>query len=90
MNGWTAQIYGVWEKEARHKGETVKWFHLDKVQSQANISFGFRNQNSGYFWKGVGRDSGGQEVREALSAGDVLFLDTMVVIWLYVYFLKIH
>lgn len=32
----------------------------------------------------------GQEVREALSAGDVLFLDTAVVIWLYVYFLKIH
>lgn len=32
----------------------------------------------------------GREVREALSPGDVLFLDTMMVIRLYVYLLKIH
>lgn len=32
----------------------------------------------------------GQEVREALSPVDVLFLDTMMVIRLYVYLLKIH
>ena len=29
-------------------------------------------------------------MRGALSAGNVLFLNTMVVIWVYVYFLKIH
>lgn len=41
-----------WIKEARHKRMHIAWFHLYKVQKQANLMFAVRNQDNSDPWDG--------------------------------------